>query len=187
MSGPVGSSIRKSLRRVGKDMHLPGPPFQFKVRTDKSIRFEEETLMVPFHGQLRDIVTLVPSFTTKNLDQSRREVLRLYRKICNKIPELLTVYDAWHVSTQNARDKVKAEFRKNAHIRDVRVIDKLRIKGEMELQNWGLTRYHLNTVYRFLTPEEQRNPIPDLVKQKQDYGNSKFLTDFFAGSDYIDK
>ena len=88
---------------------------------------------------------------------------------------------------KNARNKVRNEFIKNAHVRDTRVIDKLRIKGEQELQNYHWGRYHLNTVYRFLAPEEQHNPVPDIVRKKQNFADSKFLTDFFTTPDAIDK
>lgn len=97
MAGPL---INRSLRAMGRDMHLPGPPFQFKVRTDKSIRFEESSPMFPYKANLRELITFVPSFTTKNLEQSRKEVIRLYRKISRNTPFLLMQYDAWHVSSK---------------------------------------------------------------------------------------
>ena len=63
----------------------------------------------------------------------------------------------------------------------------MRIKGEQELQNYHWGRYHLNTIYKFLVPEEQHNPVPDIVRRKQKFASSKFLSDFYTSSDNIDK
>lgn len=84
---------------------------------------------------------------------------------------------------RKAQKRVAAEFRKNAHVRDTRVIDKLRIKAEQEYQSYLIGRYHENTFYRFFTPEENDNPVPDAVRKKQAHGKSSFLSNFYAGSD----
>ena len=90
-------------------------------------------------------------------------------------------------SVASATKRVAAEFRKNAHVRDTRVIDKLRIKAEMEYQNYLIARYHTNTFYRFFAPEENHNPVPEAVRKRQPHGKSSFLSNFYAGSDETER
>lgn len=89
---------REEAIREGRKLYLPGPPFQFAVRTDASIRKQDWTKMFPHYECMRDRVVLVPSYTTTSLNQSRIEVTRLYRKILRKLPVTLTDYEAWHIS-----------------------------------------------------------------------------------------
>ena len=81
----------------------------------------------------------------------------------------------------NATRKIASDFRKNAHVRDTRVIDKLRIKAEQMYQDFLIGRYHENVFYRYFTPGEQENPVPDAVKRRQSHGSSDFLSNFYAG------
>eukprot|EP00486_Rosalina_sp_Unknown_P015400 CAMPEP_0201593988 /NCGR_PEP_ID=MMETSP0190_2-20130828/191443_1 /ASSEMBLY_ACC=CAM_ASM_000263 /TAXON_ID=37353 /ORGANISM="Rosalina sp." /LENGTH=225 /DNA_ID=CAMNT_0048053427 /DNA_START=33 /DNA_END=710 /DNA_ORIENTATION=+ len=172
---------REQAMREGSKLYVPGPPFQFAVRTDKSIRKQDWAKMFPHYECVKDRVVLVPSYTTTSLSQSRIEVTRLYRKMLRMLPQTLTDYNAWHVSVPAGRKRIKEEFMKNAHVRDTRVIDKLRIKAEMDYQSYLIGRYHENIFYRFFTPDENRNPVPDVVRKKQPHGKSPFLSNFYAG------
>merc|ERR1712087_599216 len=116
---------REQANREGRKLYVPGPPFQFAVRTDKSIRSQDWTKMFPHYECVRDRVVLVPSYTTTSLAQSRIEVTRLYRKLLRNLPTTLTDYNAWHIPLEHAVNRIATEFRKNAHVRDTRVIDKL--------------------------------------------------------------
>merc|ERR1719410_1032508 len=178
---------REQSIREGAKLYVPGPPFQFAVRTDRSIRKQDWTKMFPHYECIKDRIVLVPSFTTTSLSQSRTEVTRLYRKILRGLPQTLTDYNAWHIPVRKAEKRVAAEFRKNAHVRDTRVIDKLRIKAEQEYQSYLIGRYHENTFYRFFTPEENDNPVADAVRKKQSHGKSTFLSNFYAGSDETER
>eukprot|EP01083_Nonionella_stella_P204936 746743_1 len=149
---------REQSIREGRKLYIPGPPFQFAIRTDKSVRKQDWSKMFPFFEEVMNRIVLVPSYTTTSLAQSRIEVTRLYRKCLRQVPGTLTDYNAWHISVERAVKRVGEEFRKNAHVRDTRVIDKLRIKAEQEYQNYVIGRYHENVLYRFLTPEENYNP-----------------------------
>mmetsp|Transcript_51551 Transcript_51551/g.85412 ORF Transcript_51551/g.85412 Transcript_51551/m.85412 type:complete len:241 (+) Transcript_51551:34-756(+) len=179
----VPHADREQSLREGHKMYMPGPPFQFAVRTDRSVRFMDWSKMFPHYELVKDRVTLVPSFTTSSLAQSRMEVTRLYRKILRRIPHMLQDYNAWHVSVKHANKRISEEFRKNAHVRDIRVIDKLRTKAEQEYQGYLIARPHENIVYRLFTPQEQENPVPGAVRKKQPHGKSEFLSNFYAGTD----
>lgn len=178
---------RAESLRQGHRLYIPGPPFQFAVRTDKTIKRQDYTKMFPHAEAIKERVVFVPSFTTSSMAQSRIEVTRLYRKILRRLPDTLTDYNMWHISMTNATKKVAAEFRKNAHVRDTRVIDKLRIKAEQQYQDYLIGRYHENTVYRFFAPEENVNPVPEAVRKKQPHGRSTFLSHFYAGSDETER
>lgn len=174
----------RNLRRE-QTLYLPGGPFQFSVRSDESIRRQDQSKLFPHYECMKDRITMVPSFITKDMDQSRHEVIKFYRKVMRLLPGILMDYSAWHVSCKQARVRVALEFRKNSHIRDSRVVDKLRIKGEQEIQSYKLLRYHLSTVYKFLTPEEQINPVPNIVRSRQKFADSDFLAAFYSGNDGI--
>ena len=88
---------REQSIREGAKLYVPGPPFQFAVRTDKSMRKQDWTKMFPHFECVKDRIVLVPSFTTTSLAQSRTEVTRLYRKILRMLPTTLTDYNAWHI------------------------------------------------------------------------------------------
>jgi len=178
---------REESIREGRKLFIPGPPFQFAVRTDASIRKQDWTKMFPHYECMKDRVVLVPSYTTNSLSQSRIEVTRLYRKILRTLPTTLTDYEAWHITLDAATKRVAQEFRKNAHVRDTRVIDKLRIKAEQEYQSYGIGRHHTNTFYRFFAPEENHNPVPEAVRKRQPHGKSSFLSNFYAGSDATER
>ena len=94
----IPSFDREQAMREGSKLYIPGPPFQFAVRTDKSIRKQDWSKMFPHFECIKDRVVLVPSYTTTSLSQSRQEVTRLYRKMLRGLPQTLTDYNAWHVS-----------------------------------------------------------------------------------------
>eukprot|EP01083_Nonionella_stella_P241436 843143_1 len=178
---------REQSTREGRRLYIPGPPFQFAVRTDQSKRKQDWTKMFPHYEDVRDRIVFVPSYTTSSLAQSRIEVMRLYRKIVRGLPQTLTDYGAWHISVKKATGRVATEFRKNAHVRDTRVIDKLRIKAEQEYQGYLLGRHHENNFYRLFSPEENDNPVPAAVQKRQSHARSSFLSNFYAGSDSTER
>ncbi|XP_076756087.1 NADH dehydrogenase (ubiquinone) B14 subunit [Xylocopa sonorina] len=65
--------------------------------------------------------------------EARRRVIKLYKSWYRQIPFILMNY-ALPKNEQDCKAKLRQEFMKNAHVRDVRVIDALLIKGQMELQ-----------------------------------------------------
>lgn len=70
------------------------------------------------------------------------------------------------LTTKQIRQKIKDEFKKNAHVTDIRVIDMLVIKGQMELQetvkNW---KQNCTIMY----------PFQDTANKKPSDFLSKFL------------
>ncbi|CAN8030454.1 unnamed protein product [Ixodes persulcatus] len=69
-----------------------------------------------------------------SLDQgeARRRVLNLYKAWYRQMPSIVKMYDI-PVTAEQGRSKLRQEFLKNKHVRDIRSIDLLVIKGQMEL------------------------------------------------------
>lgn len=68
----------------------------------------------------------------------------------------------------HCRAKLREEFEKNRHVKDVRVIDMLVVKGQMEL---------VETVKRF----KQKNHIMQYFKAPINPKPKDFLSNFFSG------
>ncbi|XP_064479998.1 NADH dehydrogenase [ubiquinone] 1 alpha subcomplex subunit 6-like [Ornithodoros turicata] len=69
-----------------------------------------------------------------SLDQTeaRRRALNLYKAWYRQMPTIVKQYDI-PVTAEQGRAKLREEFVKNRHVRDIRTIDLLVIKGQMEL------------------------------------------------------
>uniref|UniRef100_A0A069DMX4 NADH dehydrogenase [ubiquinone] 1 alpha subcomplex subunit 6 n=1 Tax=Panstrongylus megistus TaxID=65343 RepID=A0A069DMX4_9HEMI len=65
--------------------------------------------------------------------ESKRRVLNLYKAWYRQIPYIVMEYDIPKNITQ-CREKLREEFAKNKHVTDIRVVDMLIIKGQMELK-----------------------------------------------------
>nr|XP_002125596.1 NADH dehydrogenase [ubiquinone] 1 alpha subcomplex subunit 6-like [Ciona intestinalis] len=81
----------------------------------------------------------IKPIVSSNPDQAKRRVLTLYKQWFRAVPLIIRTYQLpYPVETVQA--KIKENFMKNSHVRDVRAIDILIIKGEMDLQetllNW---------------------------------------------------
>ncbi|XP_047483899.1 NADH dehydrogenase [ubiquinone] 1 alpha subcomplex subunit 6-like [Penaeus chinensis] len=85
--------------------------------------------------------------------EARKRVLNLYKAWYRQIPYILIDYD-FPKSKEQCREKLREEFEKHRHVQDIRVIDMLVIKGQMELketveiwkQKHGLMAYWRDSV-----------------------------------------
>ncbi|XP_033353561.1 NADH dehydrogenase [ubiquinone] 1 alpha subcomplex subunit 6 [Bombus vosnesenskii] len=76
--------------------------------------------------QVKPILSLSP------IDAHRR-VITLYKTWYRQIPFILSNYDV-PVTKEDCILKLREEFKRHANVKDIRVIDMLLIKGQMELQ-----------------------------------------------------
>merc|ERR1712002_162959 len=65
--------------------------------------------------------------------EARRRVLNLYRAWYRQIPYIVLDYD-FPKTKEQCREKLREEFEKHRHVQDIRTIDMLVIKGQMELK-----------------------------------------------------
>ncbi|XP_065054450.1 NADH dehydrogenase [ubiquinone] 1 alpha subcomplex subunit 6-like [Rhopilema esculentum] len=73
-----------------------------------------------------------PLLSTNNAE-ARTRVLNLYRAWMREMPHAVQSH-ALDITVRQGKDKVREIFRNNMHIKDLRVIDMLCIKGTLELE-----------------------------------------------------
>ncbi|KAK7112724.1 NADH dehydrogenase [ubiquinone] 1 alpha subcomplex subunit 6-like [Littorina saxatilis] len=74
----------------------------------------------------------VKPILSTNHHEAKRRVLNLYKAWYRQIPYVVKDFDV-PISVKMGREKVREMFNKNKHITDIRTIDLLVIKGQMEL------------------------------------------------------
>ncbi|KDO29249.1 hypothetical protein SPRG_19915 [Saprolegnia parasitica CBS 223.65] len=102
----------------------------------------------------------------------------LYRHITKQVPRVLTLYDI-NMEPREARLAVQAFFRKNAEIKDPRVIDMLISKANMELEEtlmqWKQKSHLLTLLDSGVKLQNEKNVVYDDFEEG--------LDNFFAGID----
>ncbi|XP_011565461.1 NADH dehydrogenase [ubiquinone] 1 alpha subcomplex subunit 6 [Plutella xylostella] len=101
--------------------------------------------------------------------EARRRVLNLYKAWYRQIPYIVKDFDMPKTEEQ-CRDKLKEIFLKNKDVSDIRVIDVLVIKGQMELQECVKIWKQKGHVMAYWKPSEEPKP-------------KDFLSKFFAGNE----
>ncbi|KAL0119209.1 hypothetical protein PUN28_009652 [Cardiocondyla obscurior] len=79
------------------------------------------------------VIRQVKPILSVNQEDARRKVLTLYKTWIRQIPLLLQTYDI-PKNKVDCKQKIREEFKRHAHVSDLRIIDKLIIRGQMELQ-----------------------------------------------------
>ncbi|KAG7197429.1 hypothetical protein KM043_013287 [Ampulex compressa] len=100
----------------------------------------------------RTTVKQVKPLLSLSKDEAHRRVLSLYKAWYRQIPTIVLEYDIPKSEAQ-CRQKLREEFMRHLNVTDIRVIDLLVIKGQMELKetvkNWktkgGLMNYWKET------------------------------------------
>ncbi|XP_059608838.1 NADH dehydrogenase [ubiquinone] 1 alpha subcomplex subunit 6 [Phlebotomus argentipes] len=99
--------------------------------------------------------------------EARRRVFNLYRAWYRQIPYIVMDYDI-PKNIEQCREKLREEFLKNKDVTDIRVIDMLVIKGQMELKEsveiW-----------------KQKGHIMRYFKETYEPKPTDFLSKFFSG------
>ncbi|XP_040583245.1 NADH dehydrogenase [ubiquinone] 1 alpha subcomplex subunit 6 [Lepeophtheirus salmonis] len=103
--------------------------------------------------------------------EARYRVIGLYKACFRHIPRMLASHNVAEFNVKTAREALRKRFDANAHVKDIRVIDMLVIKGQHDLkevvEHWAQPTHILS---RILKPEAQ-------VQVKDD-----FLSKFFRGN-----
>jgi len=99
--------------------------------------------------------------------EARRRVLNLYKAWYRQMPYVVHDYDI-PKTVLDCRVKLREEFEKTRHVQDIRVIDMLVIKGQMELKE---------TVEQW----KQKGHIMTYFKETIEPKPQGFLSKFLAG------
>ncbi|XP_075977715.1 NADH dehydrogenase [ubiquinone] 1 alpha subcomplex subunit 6-like [Anticarsia gemmatalis] len=98
-----------------------------------------------------------------NQAEAKKRVLSLYKAWYRQIPYIVKEFDI-PKSEEQCREKLKEFFMNNKDVTDVRVIDMLVIKGQMELKesvNMWKQKGHIMTYFK---PTEEPKPKDFLSK-----------------------
>ncbi|CAM9876526.1 unnamed protein product [Phaeothamnion confervicola] len=98
--------------------------------------------------------------------------VQLYRRIIKELPRVLHIYDM-DTDLIVARTALYNAFKKNANVRDPRVVDMLISKGYMELEETLLQFKQKTHLMRILEPHQTESPL----RSKRE----GFLNQFYAG------
>ncbi|XP_059484123.1 NADH dehydrogenase [ubiquinone] 1 alpha subcomplex subunit 6 [Neocloeon triangulifer] len=99
--------------------------------------------------------------------EARKRVLNLYKAWYRQMPYVVMDYDI-PKSVEQCREKLREEFDKNRHVTDIRVIDLLVVKGQMELKE---------TVEIW----KQKGHVMNYFKDTQEPKPTDFLSKFLSG------
>ncbi|GBN72481.1 NADH dehydrogenase [ubiquinone] 1 alpha subcomplex subunit 6 [Araneus ventricosus] len=81
----------------------------------------------------RQATKQVRPILSTNREEARRNVLRLYKAWHKSLLRIIQLHNL-PISLKTGRDKIKESFAKNRDVTDIRVIDMLVAKGDMELK-----------------------------------------------------
>ncbi|XP_029038603.1 NADH dehydrogenase (ubiquinone) B14 subunit [Osmia lignaria lignaria] len=90
-------------------------------------------MAAPVKATLKQVKPLL----SLNPTDARRRALTLYKAWYRQIPYIKLGYDI-PKTEEECKRKLKEEFRRNSTVRDLRVIDMLIIKGQMDLQEMAM-------------------------------------------------
>ncbi|KAK0174682.1 hypothetical protein PV327_010422 [Microctonus hyperodae] len=106
--------------------------------------------------QVRPVLSLTKS-------EAHRRVLNLYRAWYRQIPYIAFDYDI-PVTEDVMRAKLRELFYKNKNVKDIRAIDLLVIKGQMELQETAQLWKNQGTFMNYFNETVEKKPTDFLSK-----------------------
>eukprot|EP00123_Amoebidium_parasiticum_P019317 comp24514_c0_seq1/m.46765 comp24514_c0_seq1/g.46765 ORF comp24514_c0_seq1/g.46765 comp24514_c0_seq1/m.46765 type:complete len:118 (-) comp24514_c0_seq1:152-505(-) len=106
--------------------------------------------------------------SSSSAQEARSRVLSLYRAWMRETPTITDKYQL-DIPMSQVRAKIREEFKKNAQIKDVRVVDLLVFKGKQELDETHWVWKQKTHIMRYWQPDDN------------DPTKMDFLTRFYKG------
>eukprot|EP00126_Sphaerothecum_destruens_P004059 Sdes_comp17952_c0_seq1m7210 len=111
------------------------------------------------------------SASSSSLNEAKSKALSLYRAWWREAPNMVINY-ALEIPVNVVRNKIRELFLANRHCTDLKVLDRIVIKGRMELEETHKIFKQKTHVLRFF---DEYQPTPKNVKRD-------FLTRFYEGN-----
>jgi len=124
------------------------------------------------------VPSTIQAIKSQSSVHARSRVLGLYRKVLKQTPNIAESYNIT-ISQAVIRDRIAHEFRRNADLDDVRLIDVAIFRGEQELDETVKMFKTPTHVWRYIDPEHVKN----IGKNERIIGmgeKSEFMTKFYA-------
>ncbi|XP_063697684.1 NADH dehydrogenase [ubiquinone] 1 alpha subcomplex subunit 6 [Culicoides brevitarsis] len=115
----------------------------------------------------KQVLKQVKPILSTDKEEARKRVLNLYKAWYRQIPYIVMDFDI-PKNERQCREKLKEEFVKNKDVSDIRVIDMLVIKGQMELKE-------------AVNSWKQKHHIMKYWKETWEPKPTDFLSKFFSG------
>ncbi|CAO1413268.1 unnamed protein product [Diamesa tonsa] len=112
---------------------------------------------------IKRIIQQVRPILSVDKEEARRRVFNLYKAWYRHLPYVVDEYDI-PKSVEQCRDKLKEEFVKNKDITDMRVVDMLVIKGQMELKETAEIWKQKGHIMRYWKETVEPKPVDFLSK-----------------------
>ncbi|XP_058460927.1 NADH dehydrogenase [ubiquinone] 1 alpha subcomplex subunit 6-like [Malaya genurostris] len=124
---------------------------------------------MPLNDVFQQSIRQVRPILSADHQEARQKVISLYKSWYRQIPLIMHEYDM-PKSFEQCRDKLREMFIKNQGVTDVRVIDMLVVKGQMELKEVA-ARWKLKShIMRYWNESQEPKP-------------TDFLSKFYRGHD----
>ncbi|XP_043282660.1 NADH dehydrogenase [ubiquinone] 1 alpha subcomplex subunit 6 [Venturia canescens] len=112
---------------------------------------------------VRSAVRQVKPLLSLDSSEARRRALNLYRSWYRQIPYIAMDFDL-PLNENDLRKKLRDEFMKHRNVKDIRVIDMLVIKGQMELKETANIWKNKNHVMYYFRDTVEKKPTDFLSK-----------------------
>lgn len=93
------------------------------------------------------------------MQEARQRVIQLYKSWYREMPSIVNIYDV-PITVQQGRVKLRQKFLQNRNVKDIRTIDLLVIKGQMELME-TLSHFkqkgHVMAFFQDTVPEKPKD------------------------------
>merc|ERR1711988_1329673 len=128
------------------------------------------------HNMNAAVPATIQAVKSSGAAHARSRALALYRNIMKQGPTILVNYNV-ALPVSALRDRVAYEFRRNADLEDLHMIDMAIFRGQQELDETVKMFKTPTHVWRYIDPEKQKHKNERIIGLGE---KSEFLSKFYA-------